>query len=292
LIYPVDHILWPILAAVFGAIWGSFTNVVVHRLPLGESVVKPASRCSSCKVPIAWYHNIPVLSWTLLRGRCANCKQSFSIRYPLVEAAVAAMALAVWLRLSSPEQGVLPELVPVLVAWIFAFAFIIDLVAIALIDLDTLRIPDVLSLPGIILGLVSATLVGDVTGVSVFDSLMGLLIGGGSLLAITYGYFALTGREGMGLGDYRLMAMVGAFLGWRSLLFLMVASALQGLAFALVVRFTGSEDTLPEDAQATDESFRHMVIPFGPFIALSALEWLVLERPLMAFFERWVFIAS
>lgn len=290
--YPVDHILWALLAVVFGAIWGSFTNVVVHRLPLGESVVRPASRCPGCRTPIAWYHNIPVFSWVLLRGQCASCKQSFSVRYPLVEAAVGALSLAVWLKLSSPVNGSLPELVPVLVAWTFAFAFIIDLVAIALIDLDTLRIPDTLSLPGIILGLVSATLVGDVTGVTVFDSLMGLLIGGGSLLAITYGYFALTGREGMGLGDYRLMAMVGAFLGWRSLLFLMVASALQGLAFALLVRFTGSEETLPEEAQATDDSFRHMVIPFGPFIALSALEWLVFERPLMALFERWVFIAS
>jgi prepilin signal peptidase PulO-like enzyme (type II secretory pathway) len=164
---------------------------------------------------------------------------------------------------------------------------------------------------------VAAWTVPQLTGVPMVESILGMLIGGGSLLAITYGYFALTGREGMGLGDYRLMAMVGAFLGWRSLLYLFIASALQGLAFALMVKAFKWEDGLPDldqdlgsknaeqgdpavpgaepgwrseqdQEQEQDLEFRYMAIPFGPFIALSALEWLIFEEFWMALFDRFV----
>ena len=312
-----EHPFWIGMVLVWGAAWGSFANVVCHRLPLGESVVRPASRCGSCRQPIRAWHNVPVLSWLLLRGRCANpdCRAYFSVRYPLVEAAMACLSLAVWWLLTRPIGGGRgPELEQALIAWFFLFFFVADLVVIALIDLDTMRIPDVLSLPAIPAGLVCALMVGDVTGVDLYSSIIGMLVGGGTLLAVTYGYFALTGREGMGLGDYRLMAAVGAFLGWKSLLFLLVGSALQGIVFFVVARVTGLYRLLPalepdeepdeggdeetqeegepaagEAAQA-DGAWRHMAIPFGPFIVLSALEWLLFQPYLLALFDRWVYM--
>ena len=314
---PIQHSFWAVFVFCWGAVWGSFINVVIYRLPRGLSVVRPASRCGSCLAPVRWSHNIPMLSWVLLRGRCASCRAPFSIRYPLVEAAVAILSLAVWFGLSRPVDGSPPPiLADALMAWIFLFVFVLDLMAIALIDLDTMRIPDVLSLPGIALGLVLAAIGGHVTGVTLEASLLGMLIGGGSLLVVTYGYFALTGREGMGLGDYRLMAMVGAFLGWQALLVLLVASAAQGIVFAVIARFTGlarhlphpdefdeyeSDDAEPaegaaepdppdsEDAEDAADTFRHMAIPFGPFIALAALEWLVFKPWLMELFDKLVF---
>ncbi|HIA04259.1 MAG TPA: prepilin peptidase [Myxococcales bacterium] len=313
---PANHLFWPLLAAALGACWGSFINVVAYRMPQGLSVVNPGSRCGNCERSIAWYHNIPVVSWLWLRGKCARCGQSFSIRYMMVEAALAVLAAALWLKLSAPHHMVLPEISQVGIAWGLSFTFVALLLTISLIDLDTMRIPDILSVPGIGLGILAAWLVPRITGVPMYESLLGMLIGGGTLLAITYGYFALTGREGMGLGDYRLMAMVGAFLGWRSLLFLLIASALQGLAFALIIKLFKLEDRLPDlddevpldavedhgtvaDGIDPDQlpdpvsapDFRHMAIPFGPFIALSALEWLIFEEVWMNLFNRFVFSA-
>lgn len=298
---PTDHVLWLCFAFVWGALWGSFVNVVVHRVPLGESVVSPGSRCGACRTPIRWYHNIPILSWLLLRGRCATCGARFSVRYMLVEAALGALSTTVWLKLALPRTGPPPELPDVLVAWFCIFVFVADLVAIALIDLDTMRIPDALSLPPIVLGLLLALTKPHVTGVTLEESILGTVIGGGTLLLVTWSYFAITKREGMGLGDYRLLGMVGAFLGWRSLLFLLVASALQGIIFAVAARVTGVQLPVPgpdegeeevaasEPETAPDPSFRHMAIPFGPFIVLAALEWLILEPWLMDLFNRWIF---
>lgn len=302
---PTDSVIWPVFAFVWGALWGSFVNVVVHRVPLGESVVSPGSRCGSCRTPIRWYHNLPILSWLLLRGRCATCRAPFSVRYLLVEAAVGALSAAVWVKLATPAHGPPPLLADLLIAWFGLFIFVADLVAIALIDLDTMRIPDALSLPPIVLGLLLALTASHVTGVTLEESILGAVIGGGTLLLVTWSYFAITKREGMGLGDYRLLAMVGAFLGWRSLLFLLVASALQGIVFAVVARVAKLElpDPGPDDEEdeveeqeaegseplpAPEPSFRHMAIPFGPFIVLAALEWLVLEPYLMALFDRWI----
>ena len=306
---PAGHVSWYVMAFAWGALWGSFLNVVIYRLPRGRSVVSPGSACGSCGIPVPWYHNVPILSWFILRGRCFSCKASFSIRYPMVEAAVATVSLAIWHKLAHPYSGAPPApIADIAAAWLLLFVFAAALVAISLIDFDTMRIPDVLSLPPIVLGLCLAFFYSHVTDVTVAESLLGLLIGGGTLLVITFGYFALTGREGMGLGDYRLMAAVGAFLGWRSLLFLLVASASQGIVFALIARVTGLDKRLPhpdeydeelaqavppeeavEEAVEDDADFRHMAIPFGPFIALAALEWLLFEGPLMDLFNHLVF---
>lgn len=308
---PVTHWLFGAAVLVLGALVGSFLNVVVYRMPLGLSVVHPGSRCGACGTAIAPWNNIPVLSWLFLRGKAACCKAPFSIRYPMVEAATAALAFALWSRLVVPMDGRSPpELEFALGAWALLFTFGAVLLVIALIDLDTLRIPDVLSLPLIPLGLATAWAFGSVTHVSVEQSLFGILIGGGTLLVVTYGYFAITGREGMGLGDYRLMAGVGAFLGWQSLLFLLIASAVQGLVFAGVVKLFRLEDALPRlddplpagfsdgsdgaepaapEAAPEPDGPAPLAVPFGPFIALAALEWLLFEPLWMKLQTTWVF---
>ncbi len=298
---PATHTFWIVAIFAFCALWGSFLNVVVYRMPQGLSVVRPGSACGSCQRPIPWYYNIPIVSWIMLRGRCFSCNERFSVRYPLVEAAVAALGAAVWMKLAFPfdatREAPLGEL---LTAWVFLFIFVADLVAIALIDLDTMRIPDVLSLSIIPIGLAAAIMVPHVTGVDLRESILGLIIGGGTLLSITWGYHALTGREGMGLGDYRLMGMVGAFLGWQSLLWLLMASAAQGILFALGARMTGLDEALPHpdeydhapgefERPEGEEALRHMAVPFGPFIVLAALEWLIFEPQLRALFDALVF---
>ncbi len=292
---PPTHLWFAVAAFVFGALWGSFLNVVIFRLPRGESVIHPPSHCGACGTPIRAWHNLPILSWVLLRGRCATCRAPFSVRYPLVELAVAVLSLAIWTRLA---HGPPAPLYDVIVAYLGHFVFILALVAIAFIDLDTMRIPDALSLPPILVGLLLALGEGPVTGVGLEQSLLGTLVGGGSLLAITWGYFALTRRHGMGLGDFRLMAMVGAFLGVRSLLFVLMASALQGLVFAVAIRtfrvrmpdYDADDETVPEASAESPPpeppSFRQLAIPYGPFIALAAVEWLLFERPLLALVDR------
>ena len=302
----ITHGWWWWAVFCWGAIWGSFLNVVIYRVPQGLSILRPGSRCTSCETPIAWYHNVPILSWILLRGRCASCKVSFSIRYPLVELVTACMTLAVWIKLTQGgvwDVSEAPPVAGILIAWFFLFVFVADLIAIAMIDFDTMRIPDVLSLSPIPLALVCALFVGDLTGVSLQSSLMGMLLGGGTLWCVTYGYFLLTRREGMGLGDYRLMALVGAFLGWQSVLVILMASAIQGLVYALGCHWLGRTEGAPVDevppsdvGQFVDKepsssapvSFRHVAIPFGPFIVLSAFEWLVFDHSLMSLFHQWV----
>ena len=188
------------LAFVFilGAVIGSFLNVCIYRIPEGESVVSPRSRCPHCLTTIRWYHNLPVLSWLLLKGRCAYCGESFSVRYPLVEALTGALFSLFFYRF-----GFHPA---TLVSWLL----VASLVTISMIDLDHQIIPDVISLPGIPVGFLCAFAL---PWVSWQSSLFGILLGGGLLLAIALGYEWLTRQEGMGLGDVKLLAMLGAFLG-------------------------------------------------------------------------------
>ncbi len=295
--------LWATLFCFFwGAIWGSFLNVVIYRVPRGLSVVRPGSHCMACNTPIPWYHNIPVLTWVILRGRCANCKAAFSIRYPLVELVTACFTAGLWIQLVQSAGGDLTAipLHTLLIAWFFYFVFVADLIVIALIDFDTMRIPDVLSLSPIPMGLACALFAGDITGVTLQSSVLGALIGGGSLWVVTYGYFWLTGREGMGLGDYRLMALVGAFLGWASILFILMASAIQGLFYALYLHVSGRSQGVPEDddMDTTDNdpeesvNLRHAAIPFGPFIVLAAFEWLIFHDHILRLFQQWAGIPA
>jgi len=233
-----------IVATALGAVVGSFLNVVIHRLPRDESLSFPPSHCPRCGARIRVRDNVPVLGFLLLRGRCRDCHSPISWRYPLVEALMAALSAALWLQ-HGPTVG-----------FAVGFVFLAGLVAITFIDLDHKIIPDSLSLGGIIVGFGSAFL----TGVGWQASLAGIALGGGLLLAVALGYWGVTRREGMGLGDVKLLAAIGAFLGWRAVLFTVFVSSFVGSAVGLSLvacRGTGMK----------------LEVPFGPFLALGATAW-------------------
>jgi leader peptidase (prepilin peptidase) / N-methyltransferase len=236
-----------VFAFVLGAVIGSFLNVCIYRIPTGESIVKPRSQCWSCGQPIKWYQNIPVLSFLVLRGRCAMCETKISWRYPLVELLTGGLFALLSLRFG-------PQ--PFVVALML---FVAILVAITFIDLDHQIIPDVISLPGIVLGFICSFLL---PWVSWSDSLLGILLGGGSLFLVASGYELLTKKEGMGGGDIKLLAMIGAFLGWRSVLpiifFSSVLGTLVGVSAMLIKKADGK-----------------LAIPFGPFLSTGAIIYLL-----------------
>lgn len=278
----------PLLVAivlVWGACWGSFLNVVIYRLPAGMSVARPPSHCPACESPIRPWQNIPLLSWAFLGGRCASCRVAISMRYPAVEAVTAALALAVALPwLTSWLQGDMAPL-EAIAGLLLEHALLFSLVAIALIDADTFIVPDSLSLPMPLIGIAVAFWLGDARGVSWQQAAAGALAGGGGLLAVQLGYAALTGREGLGTGDVKLMAGLGAWLGVAGLPLVLLAAALQGLIFAVGLSLVQRQRVVEERGLA---SIRHLALPFGPFLALAGLQWLLLHRHLSPLVERWL----
>lgn len=241
---------------VFGAIIGSFLNVCIARLPDGRSIVRPPSHCPKCQTFLAWYDNIPVLSYLVLGGRCRSCHVRISPLYPAVEVLTGALAVALFLRLG-------PTL-----AFAGYFAFAAALVVITFIDLDHRIIPDVISLPGIVIGLAFALVSPLVTP---RDALLGVLAGGGTLLAVAWSYQKLRGVEGMGGGDVKLLAMIGAFLGWQSIFVtLFVGSVIGSLIGVALMLYEGADTKL--------------AIPFGPFLAGGALVYLFWGERILAFY--------
>ena len=241
---------------IFGTLIGSFLNVCIYRIPAGQSIVTPASRCSHCQTPIRWYQNIPVLSFLVLRGRCASCGVSISVRYPFVEALTGVLFLLVYMRFGM--------LWATPVYWLLAAA----LVVITFIDLDHQIIPDVISLPGIPIGF---ALTFFVAGLSWRDSLLGVLVGGGSLACVAGIYYLLTRNEGMGMGDIKLLAMLGAFMGWKAILpTIFIGSligSLVGVPLMLIKRASGK-----------------LAIPFGPFLSLGAIIYLLWGPDLISWY--------
>jgi len=260
------------LAFVVGACVGSFLNVCIYRLPEDESLVRPGSRCSRCGTPIAWRDNIPLLSWLLLAARCRACRAPISARYPLVEAATGGLAVLALARFGPSAEAAV------------AFLFTAALLLVTFIDLDHRFIPDEVSLPGIVVGLGAAFLPGRI---GPLDALAGTILGGGVLWAVAWTYERLTGVEGMGFGDVKLLAMIGAFLGWQAIPVVLVVASLTGSLAGLAVLFTGrgrwrmrrvahrlgAGAVLPFVRRAA----RRTEIPFGPFLALGAV--LALYRP-------------
>lgn len=249
------------IAAVFGGIVGSFLNVVILRLPdPGQSIVFPASHCPKCSAELRWYENIPVISYLFLRGRCAHCGVAISLQYPLVELMMALLAAALMARFewSITAAGY--------------FVFCAALLVIIFIDLQHQIIPDVISLPGIVLGflfsLVSPT-------VSWQSSLIGLLVGGGVLYAVALLYFLVRKVDGMGGGDIKLLAMIGAWLGWQSLPFVIFASSFSGSIIGLI-------------AMQYQKKGGHTRIPFGPFLSLAALVYTFYAADIVAFFHLYL----
>jgi leader peptidase (prepilin peptidase)/N-methyltransferase len=267
---PTDTIAvgWPLwtLAFVLGACIGSFLNVCIYRMPAEESVVHPRSRCPRCGTTIAWYDNLPLVSWALLRARCRGCKTPISARYPLVEALSGGLAM-----LALARFGPAPLTVAV-------FVFTAALLLITFIDLDHRFIPDEVSLPGIAVGLGVSLLPG---GIGLVDAALGALAGGGILWLVAWGYERLTGREGMGYGDVKLLAMIGAFLGWQAIPAVIIIASLTGSIAGLLAMFDHRSRRRVRRIERTfgplavlvslRRASRRTEIPFGPFLALGAL---------------------
>lgn len=232
-----------VFSFLLGAVVGSFLNVCIYRMPLEQSVVSPGSRCMGCGTAIRWYDNLPIVSWLVLRGRCRSCSAPFSIRYPLIELLTGVLSLLLFLKFGlSLSFGIM-------------FLFCAALVVVTFIDFDHQIIPDEISLPGIALGFLCSFFL---PGHSWLSSLLGIVAGWGGLALVFYGYLWLTGREGMGGGDAKLLAMMGAFLGLQAVPFIIFASSLVGTVAGLSIMAVQRKD-------------RHLAIPFGPYLALGAV---------------------
>jgi len=235
--------MWYVVSGIFGAIVGSFLNVCIIRLPKEESIVWPGSHCPQCRNPIKFYDNIPLVSYIWLKGRCRHCKQLISVQYPLVEAITGLGSVVLFIRFG-------PSL-----TYIIYFAFVAALIVITVIDLYHQIIPDVISLPGIGVGLLASLILPQFT---FFDSLKGLLLGGGSLFVVATLYQWLFKREGMGGGDVKLLAMIGAFLGWKAVILTILSGSLIGSIIGVGIMILKRKD------------FKY-AIPFGPFLSLGAV---------------------
>lgn len=248
---------FPVFAAILGLVVGSFLNVVIHRLPRGESLSFPPSRCPRCGAAIRWYDNVPVLSYLFLAGRCRDCRAPISPRYPLVEAATGLLFFAATLKL--PQW-----------LWVFHAVVLGSLcLALALIDLEHMILPDALTLPGVALGLLFAWLGGPTP---FLPAVIGAVLGAALPLSIIWAYRWLRGVEGMGLGDVKLLAMLGAFLGWQGMLLTLALAAVAGalVGVGLIVLGKGSRQT---------------ELPFGTFLCAAAVGVLFWGEKLLTFWS-------
>jgi leader peptidase (prepilin peptidase)/N-methyltransferase len=253
--------IFSLFSFFFGAVVGSFLNVVIFRLPNeGESIVFPASHCPKCSTPLHWFENIPILSFLALRGKCRTCKEKISWQYPMVELCMGLLSAALFSRYFISFE------------FILYFVFTAALLVIIFIDIHHQLIPDVISLPGIVIGFAGSFLN---SSVSWQQSALGILLGGGVLYAIALGYYLLTKRDGMGGGDIKLLAMIGAFLGWQSLLYVIFASSLLGSIVGLA-------------AMAKQGKGGQTRIPFGPFLSLAAISWIFFQQPILNLWQLYL----
>ncbi|MES1165842.1 MAG: prepilin peptidase [Verrucomicrobiota bacterium] len=250
-------------AALFGAIWGSFCNVVIARVPRRESVVHPGSHCPSCGTAIRAADNVPILSYLWLRGRCRACGAPISPRYPLVEAMTALLAAAIWWKFVAADPGEATGVRLARFACYFAFSAV--LLVLAFIDLSTRLLPDVITLPAIPILYVAAF---GAHGAGWIERLIGAAAGYLLFRLIADFYYYVLKREGLGLGDGKLLAVVGAVLGWKALPFVVFGAAFTGAVVSLPVALLSRRKTAPA------EPLRHMQIPFGPFLAAAAVAYL------------------
>jgi len=249
------YYLLAVVAFVFGALVGSFLNVCIYRLPKDESVVFPPSHCQNCDYKIRWYDNIPILSYLALRGRCRQCGTGIAIQYPVVEFLNGALTVALFLKFG--------------LGLVFGVLFVLcsALVVITFIDLEHQIIPDVISLPGIVVGFACSFLF---PNFGWMNSLIGIVAGGGSLLLVAYGYQLIAKKDGMGGGDIKLLAMLGAFLGWKGVLFIIFSASLIGSAVGVTLMLVQKKDST-------------LAIPFGPFLASGAVLYIFFGQQII----RW-----
>jgi leader peptidase (prepilin peptidase)/N-methyltransferase len=231
-----------VILILLGLAVGSFLNVCIHRLPRRQSLVSPGSRCPHCGYALRWFDNIPVVSYVLLRGRCRGCRGPISVRYLAVELATMGLFLA---------HGWVFGWTPLLAARLLLACALVVLFA---IDLEHHLLPDRITLPGIVVGLLSSLALPP----GLVDAIVGVLVGGGVLWLVGEAYYRYSGREGMGGGDVKMLAMIGAFLGWKAVLLTLVASSVTGALIGLLVILLKRGGLKHE-------------LPYGTFLALGAL---------------------
>jgi leader peptidase (prepilin peptidase) / N-methyltransferase len=247
------------LIFMFGLCIGSFLNVCIYRLPTSMSIVRPSrSICPQCRSAISFYDNIPVFSYLWLKGRCRHCKAPISLRYPLVELMTGIIAVDIYFMFGPTLTGAV------------YFIFISSLLVITFIDIDHKIIPDVITLPGIPIGLAASFVL---PAISFKTALLGLLAGGGSLWIVAWTYSLITRKEGMGGGDIKLLAMIGAFIGWKGVVFTIFAASVAGTFVGMLVMLVKGKDL-------------KYAIPFGPFLSIGAMSYLFFgEKVLLWYFH-------
>ncbi|HZE70148.1 MAG TPA: prepilin peptidase [Pyrinomonadaceae bacterium] len=285
--FPNPNLLFPpvfvyITCGVLGAIIGSFLNVVIHRLPLEESIVFPNSRCPSCGAVIAFYDNVPILSYVVLRARCRACREPISARYPAVEFMTALLFVAVAWR--DGLTSALP----------FDLVFVSALIALIFIDAGNMILPNAITYPGIAFALIARIAIPYLVGEPHFDdlgplmrgtlaglpvgaaslvgALLGALIGGGSLWLMGWTWEKLRGIEAMGLGDVKMMFMVGAYLGWRLTILTIFMGVLSGSVIGTMLMLRQGK----RDMQ--------MLLPFGVFLGVGAILALLIGPPIVEWY--------
>ena len=247
-----------IFAFIFGAIVGSFLNACIYRLPAGESIVKPFSRCPHCRHRVRFYDNIPLVSVLLLRAKCRDCGGKISWRYPLVELVSAVFSLLLFIKFGLTLN------------FVVFFIFTAVLIIITFIDLDHQIIPDVLTLPGIVVFTAAAIFI---VGLPWLEALIGVIVGGGVLFVIGLAYKLVKKIEGMGGGDVKLLAMIGGFFGWKSLIFVLLIASLAGAVVGITAMIIEKKDM-------------KYAVPFGPFLSAGAVAYIFLGDV----FSQWVLI--
>lgn len=271
-----------VVAGIFGAIIGSFLNVIIHRVPLEESIVFPNSRCPSCGAVIAFYDNIPILSYVMLGAKCRGCKEHISIRYPAVELLTAALFVGVaW---HDGLSAALP----------FDLVFCSAMLALVFIDAEHMILPNVITYPGIVFAVIARVAIPYLMGTPHFDdipslqqgalanmpisvvsfvgALIGALIGGGSLWLMGWTWEKLRGIEAMGLGDVKMMFMVGAYLGWRLTILTIFVGVLTGSVIGIALMARKGQRNM------------QMLLPFGVFLGLGAIAALLFGAPLVEWY--------
>ncbi len=236
--------LFMLLAFGLGACIGSFLNVCIYRIPRGKSIVSPGSFCTSCGKSIPFYLNIPIISYIVLKGKCRFCNSKISLRYPFVETLTGFTAVAVTVKFGFSYVA------------LFWFVFICSLIAISFVDFDFQIIPDVISIPGIIVFASSCFFLPEMT---FWDTVKGIIVGGGSLYLVAFMYYIIRKQEGMGGGDIKLLAMIGAATGWKGVLFTVFTGSLFGTIAGIIILVTTG---------ANDVKVR---IPFGPYLSSGAV---------------------
>jgi leader peptidase (prepilin peptidase) / N-methyltransferase len=249
-----------VVTAALGLAVGSFLNVCIYRLPRGESLAHPPSRCPRCGKPLAWYDNVPVVSWLVLRGRCRRCGERISVQYPIVEIVTAAAAVLV--VYATPPGALLASRLVLTAILIVLFV----------IDLELQLLPNLITLPGIAVGFLFSL----VAPPGPLPSLAGIALGAGILYGIAAAYYAVRRQEGMGMGDVKMLAMIGAFLGWRAVLVTLILASFSGALIGIALLSTKREGL-------------RFALPFGTFLALGAFAAMIagdaIIRWYLGFFE-------